>query len=123
MCSSKTAEVHYPVKRTRRHRYILFQVHSEQEYSGITQKELIYELQKATYARLSKRTIDLGLWVVQFDGTIGIIKSLHCETEHVKQLLLSLNNIGGRHVMITTLATSGTICGLSKKKEQHMGRC
>ena len=110
------------MKRTRRHRYILFQIRSEQEYIWITQKELIHELQKAIYPQLSKRTIDVGLWVVRFDGTTGIIKSLHSETERVKQLLLSLNTIGGKHVMVTTLATSGTIRGLSKKKEQHMDR-
>jgi RNase P/RNase MRP subunit POP5 len=84
---------------------------------------LIHELQHATNAQLAKKTFDLGLWVVRFDGTTGIIKCLHKETEQVKQLLLSLSSIGGKHVMVTTLATSGTIHGLSKKKEQHMNRC
>ncbi len=104
------------MKGTRRHRYIFFKVTYDQAHAFASQKELLQALRQNTYERFLKNTKDLGLWIVRFDGTTGIIKCHYRETENVKQLLLAMKSIGTKPVSITTHATSGTIHGLTDKK-------
>jgi RNase P/RNase MRP subunit POP5 len=81
-----------------------------------TDKELIQGLRQQTHDLFSKEIKELGLWVVQFDGTAGIIKCKYQEKEHTIQLLQSLKKIGSKSVTFTTYATSGTIRGITDKK-------
>jgi RNase P/RNase MRP subunit POP5 len=63
----------------------------------------------------SKSLKDLGVWVIQFDGTDGIIKCHYREKEHLIQILISLKNIGQTAVKVTTSSTAGTIKASLKK--------
>ena len=106
-------------KDIRRHRYISFRVTLEGNNNIITDIELIQALRQQTYDLFSKTTKELGLWVVRFDGTTGIIKCNHKEKEHIIQLLHSLKKIGSKSVFFTTYATSGTIRGITNKKRKR----
>ena len=86
----------------------------------ITNSGLIQALRQQSFELFSKNLKDLRLWVVQFDGTQGILKCHYTEKEHVIQLLLSIKKIGTKPVMISTRSTSGTIRGLAEKKQKNM---
>jgi RNase P/RNase MRP subunit POP5 len=111
--------VHPIVKGTRRHRYIGFHVACENEDSLLTKTDLIQALRKHTPILFSKNTKELGFWIVQFDGTNGILKCNYQEKDHGMQLLHSLKIIGTKPVTITTQVTSGTIHGLTCNKNKH----
>lgn len=106
------------MKGTRRQRYIYFQVVYKKEDPAITKAELIQTLRQKSYEIFSKNSKDLGLWVIQFNGTAGILKCHYREKENILRLLQSLENIGKKPVTITTHSTSGTIHGLAAKKEK-----
>jgi RNase P/RNase MRP subunit POP5 len=82
----------------------------------LTETELIQALRQQTTDLFSKAAKELGLWVVKFDGTTGIIKCNYQEKEHTIQLLQSLKKIGSKSVTFTTYATSGTIRGITHIK-------
>jgi RNase P/RNase MRP subunit POP5 len=82
----------------------------------LTQTELIQAIRQHTNNLFSKDTKELGLWVVQFDGTSGIIKCKNQEKEHTRELLESLKMVNSKPVSITTHATSGTIRALTNKR-------
>ena len=107
------------MKDTRRHRYIAFHVDQNDQNLTITKSQLIQELRKHATELFSKSVKDISLWVVQFDGTQGILKCHYTEKEHVIQLLLSIKKIGTIPVTITTRLTSGTIRGLAHKKQTN----
>ncbi|DAC72413.1 MAG TPA: hypothetical protein DSN98_05380 [Thermoplasmata archaeon] len=111
-----TQEVFCIVKGTRRHRYIGFCAAYQPQNHAPTNTELIQALRQATYDLYSKNTKELGLWVIRFDGTSGILKCHYREKEHAIALLQSLKKIGPTTITITTHATSGTIHGLGEKK-------
>ena len=104
------------VKGTGRHRYISFRVSLVGNNHPLTETELIQALRQQTHDLFSKAAKELGLWVVKFDGTTGIIKCNYQEKEHTIQLLQSLKKIGSKSVTFTTYATSGTIRGITDKK-------
>ncbi|MBN2599486.1 MAG: hypothetical protein JXA75_03010 [Candidatus Thermoplasmatota archaeon] len=108
------------IKGVRRHRYIAFNVICELPHSLLTKADFIQALRRHTFELFSRTAQDLGLWVVQFDGTKGILKCHYSEKDHVRHLLQSLQTIGAAPVHITTRSTSGTIRGLTKKK--HISR-
>ncbi len=107
------------MKGTRRHRYIAFHVDQNDQNFTMTNSQLLQELRHHATELFSKSLKDLRLWVVQFDGTDGIVKCHYTEKEHVIQLLLSIKKIGQKSVMITTRSTSGTIRGLSETKQKN----
>ncbi len=107
------------MKGTRRHRYIDFHVDSKEQNFSFTNSELLQVLRQQTFELFSKNLKDMRLWVVQFDGTQGILKCHYTEKEHVIQLLLSIKKIGTKPVTVTTCSTSGTIRGLAHKKQTH----
>ena len=107
------------VKGTRRHRYISFRVALVGNNHSLSDMELIQALRQQTHDLFSKAAKELGLWVVQFDGTTGIIKCNYQEKEHTIQLLQSLKKIGSKSVTVTTSTTSGTIRGITDKKQKH----
>jgi RNase P/RNase MRP subunit POP5 len=104
------------VKGTRRHRYIGFRVTLLENNHPLTDTELIRALRQQTHDLFTKEAKELGLWVVQFDGTTGIVKCNYQEKEHTIQLLQTLKKIGSKTVTFTTYATSGTIRGITDKK-------
>jgi RNase P/RNase MRP subunit POP5 len=72
-------------------------------------------LRKQAYDLFSKDAKELGLWVVRFDGTTGIVKCRYREKDRTIQLLQTLKKIGSKSVTFTTYATSGTIRGIIDK--------
>jgi RNase P/RNase MRP subunit POP5 len=104
------------VKGTRRYRYILFYVTSTEQDQRVTFPELIQALQHYCMDIFSKNMKELGVWIVHFDGTTGILKCYYQEKEHAIALLQSLKNIDAKSIAITTHATSGTLQGLLGKK-------
>ena len=108
------------MKGTRRHRYITFHVVCEGENPLIAHTEFIQALRRLTVELFSKDFKELGLWVVQFDGTQGILKCRYTEKERAIHLLCSLKRIGMKPVTVTTLSTSGTISGLKDKKQNKL---
>ncbi|VVB60022.1 Rpp14/Pop5 family protein [uncultured archaeon] len=108
------------LKDTRRHRYISFRIALVGENLPLTRMELIQALRQQTHDLFSKTTKELGLWVVQFDGTTGIIKCNQKEKEHTIQLLHTLKKIGSKSVSFTTYTTSGTIRGIMDKKLKRL---
>ena len=104
------------VKGTKRHRYISFRVSLFENNHLLTNKELIQALRQQAQDLFSKTVKDLGLWVIQFDGTTGIIKCNYQEKELIIQLLQSLKQIESKSVTFSTYATSGTIHGITNKK-------
>jgi RNase P/RNase MRP subunit POP5 len=107
------------VKGTRRHRYIDFHIDSKEQIFSISNSEFLQALRQQTFMLFSKNLKDLRLWVVQFDGTQGVLKCHYTEKEHIIQLLLSIKKIGTKPVSITTRSTSGTIRGLGNKKQTN----
>jgi len=107
------------MKGTRRHRYIAFHVECEEENPLIAHSEFIQALRRHTIELFSKDFKEFGLWVVQFDGTQGILKCRYTDKQRAIHLLCSLKRIGMKHVTVTTLSTSGTIHGLKDKKKKE----
>lgn len=105
------------VKGIRRHRYIDFHVESKEQIL-FTNPELLQALRQQTFELFSKELKDLRLWVVRFDGIKGILKCHYTEKEQVLQILRSIKRIGTTPVTIITHATSGTIHGLTSKKNK-----
>jgi RNase P/RNase MRP subunit POP5 len=104
------------VKGNKRYRYIGFRITFTGNTHSFTNSDLIQAIRKNTRDLFSKDVKDLGLWLIQFNGTSGIIKCHSQEKEHAMQLLQSLKKIGVASVHVTTSMTSGTIRGLTEKK-------
>jgi RNase P/RNase MRP subunit POP5 len=112
-------EVYSIVKGTRRQRYIRFHITSTDEHPPVTRTELIQAVQHQAGRLFSKNAKELGLWIVQFDGSSGIIKCKYQEKEHTRELLESLKVIGSKPVRISSQTTSGTIRGLTPKAQRR----
>lgn len=59
--------------------------------------------------------MEMGLYLIRFDGDKGILKCNHVEKENTIKLLKSIKKISSKKVEIETLGTSGTIKSLVKK--------
>lgn len=81
-----------------------------------TQSDVVQELRRQTKQLFSKDYKEMGLWLVRFNGTMGIVKCNYQEKEHTIELLQSLRYIGSRKVTVTTQVTSGTIRTLTHRK-------
>jgi RNase P/RNase MRP subunit POP5 len=57
----------------------------------------------------------MGLWLIKFDGEMGILRCNHVEKENIIKLLRSIRNVSSRKVEIETVGTSGTIKSLVSK--------
>jgi RNase P/RNase MRP subunit POP5 len=104
------------VRRNKRYRYIGFRITFTGNIHSLTNSNLLQSIRKDIRDLFFNNAKDLRLWLIQFDGTSGVIKCRSQEKEHVIHLLQSLKKIGGTPVRITTILTSGTMRGLTKKK-------
>ena len=73
------------------------------------------ELQRQCGYLFNKDCNELGIRLIRFNGTAGIIKCNHIEKENTIKLLQSVKKVTSRNISITALATSGTIRSLMKK--------
>lgn len=61
----------------------------------------------------------MGLYVLRFDGSNGILKCNHKEKENAIKLLKSIKKISSNEVYIETTTSSGTIKSLIKKTNNN----
>jgi len=76
---------------------------------------MIKELRRQCSYLFNKDCDEMGIRLIRFDGTAGIIKCNHVEKENTIKLLRSIKKITTKEIEVTTLATSGTIRSLMKK--------
>jgi RNase P/RNase MRP subunit POP5 len=62
---------------------------------------------------------EMGLWLMRFNGQIGILKCKYHEKDRTIQLLRSIKIIGVHPVSVITVATSGTIRSLCPKQAEE----
>lgn len=76
---------------------------------------MINEIRKQCKVFLNKDCREIGLRLIKFDGTKGIVKCNHVEKENTIKILKSIKKISSQKVDIETVGTSGTIKTLIKK--------
>ena len=98
------------VKEGRRKRYIGFVINGS--FKESTRSEMNKGLQKQCHSLFKRTCSKLGIRLIRFNGTAGIIKCNHFEKENAIKLLKSIKS---KEREVTTIATSGTIRSLMKK--------
>lgn len=68
---------------------------------------------------LDKDFRELGLFIIKFDGELGIIRCRHNSKDDTIRLLRSIKKVNDFDVEVETLGTSGTIKALERK---HMSK-
>lgn len=101
------------VKENRRQRYIGFIVTSN--YQIPTKSDFQKEIIRQCRLIFNKECKEMGIMLIRFNGSQGIIKCNHFEKEKVIILLESVKKIASQIVKIDTVATSGTIRSLTNK--------
>ena len=76
---------------------------------------MLREIQRQCKDIFYKDCEKMGIKLIRFDGTKGIIKCNHLEKENAIMLLQSIKKMQSKKVEIVTIATSGTIRSLVKK--------
>ena len=61
------------------------------------------------------RTTSPRLWLVDFAGTLGLVRTTHLEKDAAIHALNDIGAIGGETVRVTTVGTSGTIRAATRK--------
>ena len=107
------------VKGNVRHRYIGFVVKPSNKKVHIVKPEMIRAIRKQCKLVFKKDCREMGIRLIRFDGTNGILKCNHVEKEHTIELLQSIHLVRYHEVKVSTIATSGTIHALIKK---HMNK-
>ena len=59
--------------------------------------------------------MEMGLYLIRFDGNKGIVKCNHFEKDNTIKVLKSIKSISANKIEIKTLGTSGTIKALIRK--------
>lgn len=110
-------EVHTIIKGNRRQRYIAFIV---KKFGKNLDKSLILnEIRNKCNQMLNKDFKEMGIRLIRFNDSTGIIKCNHLEKENTILILKSIKKLGTKNVEIVPIATSGTIRSLIKK---HMAK-
>ena len=104
--------------KKKRHRYVGFKISLPSSESRINKKDVIYTVRDCCKNIFNKDCREMGIRVIRFDGSKGIVKCNHIEKDNTIKLLKSINNISSHKVKIETVGTSGTIKSLLRK---HMG--
>ena len=103
--------MHLIVKCNKRHRYIGFIVKTLDK--NLTKSEMVKEIRSQSGSLFQKDCTEMGIRLIRFDGTAGIIKCNYLAKEQTITLLQSIKKIE-----VETIATSGTIRSLIKKHMQ-----
>jgi len=102
------------IKEGRRRRYIGFKIFLSKDIT-VDKKDMINALKQQCRKKLKKELKDLGIFLIRFDGHLGIVRCNHIEKDNTIDLLNSLNYVSSQKVKIETIGTSGTIKSLIKK--------
>jgi len=76
---------------------------------------MIHVIRKKCKELYKEKCKKMRLFLVRFDGNIGIIRCRNLEKENVINLLNLINEVNSKKVDIKTVGTSGTIKSLIKK--------
>ena len=98
-----------------RNRYIYFQIISNSEDKKFSKDEIIKKIKSQCISILKTNSYSLGIRLIKFDGTNGIIKCKHIEKDNTIKLLKSIEEISSNKVTVETFGTSGTIKALIRK--------
>ena len=109
------------VKDNRRQRYIGFVVKTLEK--NLNKSEMLKEIQRQCKYIFNKDCKEMGMRLIRFDGTVGILKCSHLEKENTIMLLQSIKKIESKNVEVVTVATSGTIRSLVKKHMTNFIDC
>lgn len=101
------------VKGNIRQRYIGFVVKTLDK--NLNKSEILREIQRQCKYIFNKDCKEMGIRLIRFDGTTGILKCNHLEKENAIILLQSIKKMQMKKAKIVTFATSGTIRSLVKK--------
>jgi RNase P/RNase MRP subunit POP5 len=101
-----------------RRRYIGFYI-KKSEKINITKRKLINEIKNKSFDLFKQNLNDSGIYIIKFDGNIGIIRCNQMNKDKTIQILKSITKISSNDIEIDTIGTSGTIKGLIKK---HMNK-
>lgn len=85
-----------------RNRYVAFRVEGPR---SIERHELAAAL----------RTLSTRVWLVEFDGTLGLVRTTNVEKDAAIRALRAIDNVGNEPVRVHTIGTSGTIRAASRK--------
>jgi RNase P/RNase MRP subunit POP5 len=61
------------------------------------------------------RSGPVRLWLVTFDGTMGLVRTTNAEKDAAIAALRSIETIGGHPARVVTMGTSGTIRAATRK--------
>lgn len=96
-----------------RKRYIAFEAHAEGPVSR-------WDLQGALWGETCSLLGDVGsseldLWLLDFDGSLGIIRCRHMFVEEARAAMATVDRAGENRVALRVLGVSGTIRAATKK--------
>jgi RNase P/RNase MRP subunit POP5 len=63
----------------------------------------------------SLRSTTPRLWLVEFDGTAGLVRTTNIEKDAAIRALNGIDTLAGERVRVTTVGTSGTIRAATRK--------
>jgi RNase P/RNase MRP subunit POP5 len=106
------------VKEGSRKRYIGFHITNNSD--KVEKKDIVHIVRKNCKNLFDKDVKDLGIYVIKFNGTYGIVRCKHTEKENTIKLLTNIKNVASEKVEIKTLGTSGTIKSLMKKHMKNI---
>lgn len=106
------------VKGSKRQRYIGFVVKTS--YKNLDKSDMIREIQRKCKYKFKKDCKEMGIRLIRFDGTNGILKCYNIGKENAITLLQSIKQINSKEVNVVTLATSGTIRSLINKHMENL---
>lgn len=102
-----------------RQRYILFKVIEQFPYK-FHERDIISTMWKSIWRYFGmKEANKIGLWLVEFnkEKNIGILRCSNKTKEIVITSLILIKEMQGKKIIISPIATSGTIKSLKKKHE------
>ena len=106
------------VKGDRRQRYIGFVVNNND--NQVDKSSIFHEIRRICNKKYNKNLKEMGIRLIRFNGSSGILKCNHQEKENTILLLQSIKNIGSNKVQIIPVGTSGTIRSLIKKHMSNL---
>ena len=95
--------------RRPRYRYIAFRLEGARPF----RRDEVLEALRTTTPRL---------WLVDFAGTSGLVRTNHLEKDAAIHALTAIGTMGGERVRVTTVGTSGTIRAATRKYLSRVDR-
>jgi ribonuclease P/MRP protein subunit POP5 len=111
-----------PASLRKRKRYIVFNVDSEDDF---TKNELSSAIWREALSLFGDaETSDLGIALLEFDGSQGLLRCNHDSVESVRAVLASLRGVKRTRAVLHVLGVSGTVkAAIEKfKRKKSIGK-